>query len=74
MNKDNEQVAQTSATRFIADDFRDKYFKTGIFKDPGALKDINSAQSIVKAKWLNSVGEVGIGIPALSNIAFLFQI
>ena len=74
MNKDNEQVAQTSATRFIADDFRDKYFKTGIFKDPGALKDINSAQSIVKAKWLNSVGEVGIGIPALSNIAFNYLV
>lgn len=74
MNKGNEKIAQTSATRFIADEFRDKYFKAGIFKDPGTLKDINSPQSIVKAKWLNSVGEVGIGIPALSNIAFNYLV
>lgn len=74
MNKGNEKIANTSATRFIADEFRDKYFKTGIFKDPGALKDINSPQSIVKAKWLNSVGEAGVGVPALSNIAFNYLI
>jgi hypothetical protein len=71
-NEGNHGIAQTPASRDAAVDFIEKYYDTGIFKDPVNVIEYSTPTAVVKMAEANSIGKENIGIAAIGNIVFQY--